>query len=167
MPVHANHPGNAWVSALKCISIFNMEKLPPSEQCAESNEKYFFAYSATLRVFGAIPDLDAISTALGLQPTHLHRKGDRRSVGVPYDTDMWSYAAPVEKSEPLHKHIDALWAKLKPHKHYLLELKKHATVDVFLGYSSDCETAGVEIPYTSLELFIELEIPFGLSIVVT
>jgi hypothetical protein len=37
---------------------------------------------------------------------------------------------------------------------------------VFLGYRSDCDTAGVEVPYTSLEIFIELEVPFGLSIIV-
>jgi hypothetical protein len=38
---------------------------------------------------------------------------------------------------------------------------------VFLGYRSDCETAGVEVPHASLELFTELEVAFGLSIVVT
>jgi hypothetical protein len=154
-------------SALKRITIIDMDTQPPLSQGAESNdEKYFFAYSASLRVFGEIQDLDAVSAALGLQPTHVHQKGDRRRVGSPYDMDMWSYDAPVKESEPLHKHIDALWVKLKPHKHYLLELKKCATVDVFLGYRSNCETAGVEVPYTSLEMFIELEIPFGLSIIV-
>jgi len=144
-----------------------MDTPPPLEQSAESSEeKYFFAYSASLRVFGEIPDLEAISAGLGLQPTYVHRKGERRPVGSPYDMDMWSYDPPVMQSEPLHKHIYVLWAKLKPHKRYLLELKKRATVDVFLGYRSDCETAGVEVPYTSLEIFIELEVPFGLSIIV-
>ena len=79
---------------------------------------------------------------------------------------MWSYDPPLDKSEPLHKHIDALWESIEPHKEYLLELKKQATVDVFLGYRSDCETAGVEVPHTSLQIFVELEIPFGLSIIV-
>jgi len=145
-----------------------MDTLPPLEKRTEpEDEKGFFAYSASLRVFGAIPDLDAISAALDLRPTRTHRKGDRGRLSAPYETDMWSYGAPVEESEPLHKHIDALWAKLKPHKHYLLELKEHATLDVFLGYRSDCDSAGIEVPYTSLELFMELQIPFGLSIIVT
>ncbi len=52
-------------------------------------------------------------------------------------------------------------------KEYLRSLKNVASVDVFLGYGSNVDTAGVEIPYTSLEMFIELEIPFGLSIVIT
>jgi hypothetical protein len=37
---------------------------------------------------------------------------------------------------------------------------------VFLGYRSNCETAGFEVPHTSLEMFTELQIPFGISIVV-
>ena len=142
-----------------------MESLVPQE-AEPQDEKYFFAYSATLRVFGLIPDLDAISNTLRLKPTHMHRKGDRGRISTPYDHDMWSYTVSMDESEPLHKHIDALCEKLKPHKEYLLKLKKAATVDVFLGYRSDCETAGIEVPHASLEMFSELEIPFGLSIVV-
>jgi len=144
-----------------------MNTLPSPERTGSNRNTYHFAYSATLRIFGSIPDLDAVSAALHLQPTHTHRKGNRGRLRQSYDSDMWSYDSPVEKSEPLYKHIDALWAKLKPHKQYLIALKKHATVDVFLGYRSDCETAGVEVPYTSLELFTDLQVPFGLSIIVS
>ena len=79
---------------------------------------------------------------------------------------MWLFQPPMEESEPLHKHIDALWLALKPHKRYLLELKKSFAVDVFLGYRSNCDHAGLEVPYSSLEMFLELKIPFGLSIIV-
>ena len=131
-------------------------------------EQHFFAYSATLRVFGDIPNLNDISVALGLRPTHTHKKGDVSPGGAsPYRHDMWSYDAPVDKSEPLHKHIDELWTKLKPHKDYLLGLKKSVTVDVFLGYRSDCDTAGVEVPHTSLEMFTQLQVPFGLSVIIS
>jgi Domain of unknown function (DUF4279) len=134
----------------------------------EREEDTYFAYSATLRIAGEIPDLDEISAALGLSPTHSHRKGERRGAkAAPYRQDMWSYSPPVEKSELLHRHIDALWLILKPHKDYLLELKKSLNVDVFVGYRSNCDTAGVEVPHTSLEMFTELEIPFGVSIIVT
>lgn len=131
-----------------------------------NNEKYNFAYSATLRVFGSSLDFDGISAALNLMPTQVHRKGERGRLTRPWEHDMWSFDPPIEKHEPLHKHIDALWERLKPHKDYLLELKNHVAVDVFLGYRSDCQTAGVEVPHTSLEMFIELEVPFDLSIVV-
>ncbi len=135
---------------------------------AEREENAYFAYSATLRIGGEISDMDEISAALGLSPTHSHRKGEKRGAkAVPYRQDMWSYSPPVEKSEPLHAHIDALWLKLKPNKNYLLELKKSMSVDVFVGYRSNCDTAGIEVPHTSLEMFTELEIPFGISIIVT
>ena len=134
----------------------------------EREEDTFFAYSATLRIAGEISNMDEISAAFGLSPTHSHRKGEKRGAkAAGYRQDMWSYSPPVEKSEPLHRHIDALWLKLKPHKHYILELKKSLNVDVFCGYSSNCDTAGIEVPHTSLEMFIELEIPFGVSIIVT
>ena len=80
---------------------------------------------------------------------------------------MWSYSPPVDESEPLHEHIDALWLKLKPHKRYLLALKKSLTIDVFLGYRSNCDTAGIEVPHTSLEMFSELKIPLGISVIIT
>ena len=139
-----------------------------SPDAGPDEETYFFAYSATLPIAGDIPDMEGISAVLGLRPTHTHRKAvGEPNDASPYRHDMWSYSPPVDKSEPLHKHIDELWAKLKPHKKYLLELKKSAMVDVFLGYRSDCETAGFEVPYTSLEMFSELEIGFGLSIIVS
>jgi hypothetical protein len=134
----------------------------------EREEDTFFAHSATLRIAGEILNMDEISTTLGLSPSHSHRKGEKRGAkAAPYRQDMWSYSPPVEKYEPLHRHIDALWLKLKPHKLYLLELKKSLNVDVFVGYRSNCDTAGIELPYTSLEMFTELEIPFGVSIIVT
>ena len=80
---------------------------------------------------------------------------------------MWSYSPTLDESEPLAKHINALWEKLKPHKEYLLGLKKSVTVDVFLGYRSNSGTAGFEVPCSSLEMFTELEIPFGVSVIVT
>jgi len=134
----------------------------------EREEDTYFAYSATLRIFGEIPNLEEISATLKLQPTDSHRKGEKRnSRAAAYSHDMWSYNPPVDESEPLQRHIDALWLELKPHKLYLLELKKSVNVDVFLGYRSNCDTAGIEVPHTCLEMFSELEIPFGVSIIVT
>ena len=60
-------------------------------------------------------------------------------------------------------HIDALWGTFRDRKQYLLQLKHGLKVDVFLGYRSNCDNAGVEVPYQSLEMFVELQVPFGLS----
>jgi len=141
---------------------------PGGSNCEGPEQEIYFAYSATLRIFGSIPNLDEITQLFGVAPSDTHRKGER-GWGPnlpPYNHDMWSYNAPVEKTEPLHVHIDTLWNKFREHKDYLLQLKQDLTVDVFLGYRSNCDHAGVEVPYQSLEIFRELRIPFGLSIIV-
>ncbi len=133
----------------------------------EANEEIYFAYSASLRIFGVIPDLDEITRRLRVAPTSTHRCGDRRGPNSPpYKHDMWCYISPVKESEPLHVHIDALWNTFKGRKEYLLSLKHDLTMDVFLTYSSNCDHAGVEVPHQSLEIFTELQVPFGISIVV-
>jgi hypothetical protein len=141
---------------------------PDGSRGAVQEEEIRFAYSAALRIFGAIADLDEITQRLGVAPSETHRKGDR-GWGLslpPYKHDMWSYKAPVKKTEPLHVHIDTLWNTFRERKECLLQLKQNLTVDVFLGYQSNCDHAGVEVPYQSLEIFRELQIPFGLSIIV-
>ena len=139
----------------------------PARFSGQPDEETYFTYSASLRIFGTIPDLHEITQRLGVAPTHAHRRGDRRVPGsLPYEHDMWRYTAPVKENEPLHVHIDTLWNTFRERKQYLLQLKRNMTVDVFLGYRSNCDHAGVEVPYQSLEMFRELKVPFGLSIIV-
>lgn len=134
----------------------------------EPDEEPFFAYSASIRIAGDALDFDAISTALGLEPTHQHRRGDPRpSKGTGrWPHDMWSFTADLPEERPLHDPIDLLWSQVRHAKSFLVDLKRTAKVDVFLGYRSNIDTAGVEVPASSLELFIELGIPFGLSIII-
>src|SRR5258706_11662659 len=130
----------------------------------EPDEENYFAYCASLRIFGDQLDFDEISQHLGLTPTTYHRKGDRRGPRSPgYKQDKWSYRPAVPEERALAEHITALWTDIKRAKDYLLSLKQRATVDVFLGYRSNVDHAGVKVPYTCLEMFIALEIPFGLS----
>jgi hypothetical protein len=127
----------------------------------------YFAFSATFRIFGTIPNLNEVSQNLSLVPTHVHRRGWlRHPSSRPSQQDMWMYEAPVKESEPLHEHIDALWEAVRDRKQYLLDLKRTVTVDVFCGYRSNSNTAGVEVPYQSLQIFQELQVPFGLSIII-
>jgi Domain of unknown function (DUF4279) len=134
---------------------------------AEPDKPKYFAYSATLRIFADELDFDGIVRTLGIEPTSSHRKGDRRGPRSPsYKHDMWMLSPDLPEDSALAEHIDALWALIRDHADYLRELKSVATVDVFLGYRSNVDTAGVEIPHTCLEMFIQLEIPLGLSIIV-
>ena len=134
----------------------------------EPDEPDYFAYSATLRVFGEALDFDEITRRVGVAPTSSHRKGDKQGPLSPgFRRDLWSYSPPLAEEQPLEDHINALWEQIRPARDYLVSLKKTATVDVFLGYRSNIDHAGVEVPHTCLEMFTSLEIPFGLSIIVT
>jgi hypothetical protein len=133
---------------------------------AEPDEEIYFAYSASLRIFGDIQGLDKVSQTLGVQPTESYVKGSKRKPSSPpAKFDMWIYSPSLDEAEPLEKHINALWEQIKEHKDYLMGLKQNLTVDVFLGYRTNCDHSGIEVPHSALELFTELEIPFGVSII--
>jgi hypothetical protein len=130
-------------------------------------ENPYFCYSATLRVSGEISDLDEITRRLDLTPTHAHRKGEKRGPRSPgYKQDMWAYKPPVEETRPLEEHIQALWDAIRPNTSYLKFLKQTLKVDVFCGYRTNCSTAGFEVDHKCLGLFVELEVPFGVSVIV-
>jgi hypothetical protein len=130
------------------------------------NEEASFLFSATLRIYGDELDFEEIEGRLGLQATTKHRRGERRSVHFEYKHDTWQYTAPVSRDRPMSVHIDTLWEKIKHQSEYLRALKARATVDVFLSYRSTVDHAGFEIPCSSLELFVTLRIPFGISVII-
>lgn len=131
------------------------------------DDELYYHFSATLRIFGVIEDLDEISSKLNLQPTWVHKRGEPINRRLSRPHDMWSYEAPVPEDRPLDVHIQTLWSHIRAHKEYLLKLKEKLTVDVFCGYRSNSCTAGFEVSHKSLELFTELEIPFGVSVIIT
>jgi hypothetical protein len=145
-----------------------MANVPPQE--SDDDEPVYFCFSATLRIFGDGLDIDAISKHLGLTPTHAHQKGELRGPrhrSPPWTQDMWSYTPAVNEASPLHEHIMALWDAIRPHIRYLRELKEQGfTVDVFCGYRSNSGTAGFEIDHRCLGLFMELQVPLGVSVIV-
>ena len=133
----------------------------------EADEPNYFACSATLRIHGSSLPFEEISNQLAVDPTRVHRKGERRGPKSPaYRDDAWHFQPALPEDAPLAQHIDALWAVLRPNVNYLKSLKRQYKVDVFCGYRSNCDHAGIEVPYTSLELFTALEIPFGVSVVI-
>ncbi|GHV52957.1 hypothetical protein AGMMS49579_10950 [Spirochaetia bacterium] len=94
--------------------------------------------------------------------------GEKRTkISKPFENDMWMYKPDIPREEPLENHINILWNTIKNNKGKLLELKEKYTVDVFLGYRSNCDHAGIEIPYTCLAMYNELKIPFGVSIIIS
>lgn len=127
----------------------------------------YFQFSATLRIHGDNLHFAQIEQALGVLPTSSHRKGERRGPSSPeYKSDAWHYQPPIPETEPLARHIEALWEVVRPAVVFLKGLKLLCKVDVFCGYRSNCDTAGFEVSHTSLELFMALEIPFGVSAII-
>src|SRR5205823_2989675 len=108
-----------------------------STKMSEARPAEYRNFSASLRIFGEIPDLDAISSHLGVPPTYTHRRGERRSKkAAPFEHDAWIFEAPVAPDRPLDEHLLELWRLLKPHAAYLRGLKRTFAVDVFCGYRS-------------------------------
>lgn len=141
---------------------------PPPPPREEDDDSLYFCFSATLRIFGKDLDLDAITAQLGVEPTTVIHQGDRRrpaSRGV-HDRNAWLLRTPLGELEPLERHLDWLYDLLHPHFDYLKRLKEQAMVDIFCGYRSNSDTAGFVVAHQSLRLFLELEVPLGISVIV-
>jgi hypothetical protein len=133
----------------------------------EPDEEDRFRYSATLRIFGEGVPFEEITARLGIQPTYQRRKGERRGPNSPaYRDDAWHFQPAVPETMPLGVHLDALWAVVSPHVEYLKALKQSYKLDIFCGYRSNRDTAGFEVPHECLRVFIALEVPFGVSVIV-
>jgi hypothetical protein len=133
----------------------------------EPDEANYFCFSASLRIFGEDVPFEEIGQRLGVRPTHFHRKGERRGPRSPgYREDAWTFQPLLPETEPLERHIEALWQVVRPHVEYLKALKQRFTVDVFCGYRSNCDHAGFAVSHRCLELFTALEVPFGVSVII-
>ena len=133
----------------------------------EPDEPSYFCFSATLRIHGENIPFDEITNRLCVQPTHIHKKGDRRSqLHEGYNDDAWHFMPLLPETESLERHIEALWQVVKPEVAYIKALKQKFQVDVFCGYRSNSDTAGFEVSHKCLELFTALEVPFGVSVII-
>jgi hypothetical protein len=128
---------------------------------------YYAHFRATLRIVGDGLDFDEISQTLGLTPTTTRRKGAAPgSHTLPGKPDLWLYRAPVARERPLDEHIMALWDAVRPQMAYLRRLKKRFKVDLCCGYQSNSCTGGFNVDHRCLGLFAELDIPFGVSVII-
>src|SRR5262245_5031860 len=101
----------------------------------EPDEPNYFCFCATIRIHGEDVPFDEISRRLGVQPTNTHRKGERRRPeSMPFSDDAWHYQPPLDETEPLERHLDALWQVVEPEVEYLKSLKQRFKLDVFCGY---------------------------------
>lgn len=136
----------------------------------EEDVRPYYLHMATLRIKGTLEGTDSpevITRILTLEPTHSHRRGERSSPKAePYSSDAWHYRAPVAREEPLDKHLLALWQSVREHVDYLKAIKVRQNVDIHCSYRTNVHAAGFEVDPRALEMFRELELPFGVSIIV-
>jgi hypothetical protein len=110
---------------------------------------------------------DLTKSRRSLEPTYVHRKGERRGPkSPPRNDDAWHFSPKLSESEPLEQHIQLLWQVVKPKVEYLKSLKTEYNVDIFCGYRSNIDCAGFEVSHKCLELFTALEVPFGVSVII-
>ena len=132
-------------------------------------DKLYFEYSATLRIFGEIVDLELISKKLEIQPTKTITKGFKRSESSkPSLYDMWFLESSkyISKEESLSLHLDYLWGEIREKVDSIKEYKNTLNVDIFCGYRSNCDNAGFEIDHNSLKIFEALEVPVSVSVII-
>lgn len=118
------------------------------------NEIPYFRYAVSLRISGDDLEPDEITAKLKLNNTSSRRN------------DVWIYQIQNEGDKHIDQQLIELWDMLIEHKFYLIGLKEKYRLEVFCSYTSDCDHAGVEISSEALEIFSQLGIPFGLSIIV-
>jgi hypothetical protein len=136
-------------------------------QGEENNEPPYSCFSATLRIHGMNFDLDDVTTELGVLPTYSHRIGEPRKRGnVPWQDNAWHFSSSLPEEECLGSHISFIWDRLRSKKDILLSYKADRSVDLFLGYRSNCDHAGFSLPHESLHIFTELKIPIDVSVII-
>lgn len=120
---------------------------------------------AIIRIFGAPLDFDLIASHLGVQPSRVHRMGDTLGPGGPFAHDLWSIGSPLDRSEPMDKHLLSLKQILKPHYDFLRSLKEEAQVRSFCGVVVDGEECTIQLSAEALGIFVELDIDLELSLI--
>lgn len=124
-----------------------------------------FAAGAVFRTCGTKLDFARITQELGIAPTHAHKLGEFNQLNEAYETDMWSVSSPLNPSEKLELHIDWLRQLLLPRKQFILSLKNEFNVDIYCFKTCYTEQASLTLSSRALELFVELGIELGVSLI--
>jgi hypothetical protein len=117
---------------------------------------------------GALPNARAISAQLGIEPSHVHEPGERRSArGGPWKHGQWSLDSPLGEGEDLETHLRWLLERLLPVRAGILEIVKadprlHA--DFFCGLYLKQRNERVVLSPQTLQGIGELDADLDLDI---
>jgi len=130
-----------------------------------ANEEKYERFSATLRIFGKIEEMNVIGMRLGLEPTRVRRRGEAvEGTSERLELDFWEMTAPVTKDRPLEDHLAWLRSRLVPRGYVLRDIKNALSVDLFCEYRSNHGQGGFSLSPEALAWIVELGI--GLDVAV-
>ncbi|HBB89634.1 MAG TPA: hypothetical protein DC047_18665 [Blastocatellia bacterium] len=109
-------------------------------------------------------DIEGISHALDLSPTHVHRVGENNMIGEPFSHDMWMLDSELSDTEPLDAHLKWFIEKLRPHYDFIKSLKSNAELSVYCGFNCDGDQCGFSLTPEALAIFTELGIPMEVTV---
>lgn len=125
------------------------------------------ACHATLRIFSERGlDFDRIEAELGVTATSRLSRGEKAGPFGPASAgDKWLYQAPVDKTADIGEHLRILSDTLLPRADFLLELKKHATLTLSVGYTTNIDHGNFAIPHRQLALFERLALDVNVYLI--
>lgn len=121
-------------------------------------------YLAAVRIGGNSLDLQALTSALGVDPTRTHTKGDTRGA-TKFKDDMWLYESTdrISELDNLDAHLAHLIELFQHQTDLLKSLKKDGSVQVLLSYTTNLDATGVSISNHNTKLHEALDEPFDIS----
>ena len=122
---------------------------------------------ATFRLGGTLLDPDEISTRLGIQPSHAHKRGDQRGHKGTWPKGIWTLTSEDQvQSTDLQQHIEWLLDQLEPVQPTIdmLVTGQHLEADVFCFWESATGQGGPMFSANFLERFARLHVDLGLDI---
>jgi hypothetical protein len=128
----------------------------------ETNDKEEAPVAFTISGVGL--DIEGISSALGLSPTHVHRLGEANMIGKPFPHDMWMLNSGLHDRESLDAHLKWLIEKLTPHYDFIRFLKSNAELTIYCGLNCNNDQCGFSLTPEALSIFTELGIPMEVTI---
>jgi len=131
----------------------------------ETEEEYVFRQGVSLRIHEPPEIFEELSKIL--TPTHSHKKGEFcKTMKSKWDNDIWILDSPLSQECLMDEHLEWLINIIKPHQEYFDEIiRKGVKLDVYISYSSDCETGGFSINSSLLEYFCKNKITLEFSVI--
>ena len=131
-----------------------------------ATEEKYERYSATLRIFGKIEEMNVIGMRLGLEPTRVRLRGEPvEGTSERLELDFWEMTAPVTKDRPLEDHLAWLKSRLVPRGVVLRDIKTALSADLFCEYRSNHGQGGFSLSPEALAWLVELGIGLDVAVV--